>query len=96
MNTDIQYQAHKKNGFVGALMNFIIPGAGYMYCGRVLLGLFVLVSSVILLIVTFGIAWFIIAPVVVIDGFLCADRHNKKLAAALEKVGHKNYSSEAV
>ena len=83
MNTNMQYEAQKKNGFAAAIINFIIPGVGYIYCGNIILGIVVLLISIALLIFTLGLAWFVIAPIVVIDGFLCADRHNKKLAASL-------------
>ncbi len=38
----IEYESKKKSGFVAALLNLFIPGAGYMYCGNIILGLFVL------------------------------------------------------
>jgi len=78
VNTMVEYQSKKKSGLVAALLNLLIPGAGYMYCGNIILGLFVLLISVPL--VFFAIlAYPFWALVMVIDGFLCAGRYNKKL-----------------
>ena len=78
MNTMVEYESKKKSGLVAALLNLLIPGAGYMYCGNIILGLFVLLISVPL--VFFAIlAYPVWALVMVIDGFLCAGRYNKKL-----------------
>lgn len=80
-NRQILFAAQKKSGLVAALLNLVIPGVGYMYCGRVFLGIFVFFLVVFLLVVTVGFAGFIIYPILVIDGVLCAGRANKQLAA---------------
>jgi hypothetical protein len=83
----MDYEVNKKSGAAAAFLNFILPGAGYMYCGMVVLGLFVMAISIGAAVVTLGFAMLIIYPVILIDGFLAADRHNRKL---LEK--HKAQS----
>lgn len=77
------YESRKKSGWVAALLNLLIPGAGYMYCGRVILGIFVFLFTVTLLIVTMGIATPLVALICVVDGFLCAGRANRDLASKL-------------
>lgn len=74
----IEYESKKKSGFVAALLNLFIPGAGYMYCGNIILGLFVLLISIpmgIFILEAYP-AW---ALIMIIDGFLAAGRYNKKL-----------------
>lgn len=82
-NISIEYDAKKKNGFAAAIMNALIPGVGYFYCGMPIIGTIVFVFSVGLILNTLGLAWFIIAPVVFIDGMLAAGRANKRLASKL-------------
>ena len=71
--------SQKKSGWVAALLNLIIPGAGYMYAGRVVLGILAFLLVVTVSVVTFGLAYPFLVLVVFVDGFLCASRYNKKL-----------------
>jgi hypothetical protein len=86
----LEIEAKKKSGWIAALLNLFLPGAGYIYCGRVVLGILVMLICAIVawgMIGGFGVAWGILSPsigsgfvfVMVIDGFLCASRYNKKL-----------------
>lgn len=82
----IAYESQKKSGFVAAILNFLLPGIGYMYCGNVILGLLVIFIAVAVFIFTAGIGLFALIPIVIIDGFLCAARANKKLGKKLLKI----------
>ncbi|HTJ78499.1 MAG TPA: hypothetical protein VL357_05845 [Rariglobus sp.] len=79
----IEYESRKKSGLVAAILNIVIPGAGYMYCGNVILGLFAMAVCLAILICTAGLAYFIIGPVMIIDGVLSAGRANRLLAKRL-------------
>ena len=72
-------ESKKKSGWIAALLNWVIPGAGYMYCGRVLLGVFVLFIAIIIAVSTAGIGLLILMPILIVDGFLAANRYNKKM-----------------
>lgn len=78
-------ESKKKSGWVAALLNLFIPGAGYIYCGTWILGLLAFVVSVTALVVTLGAAAFVVYPIVFIDGFLSAGRANKKMIEKLIK-----------
>lgn len=83
------YESQKKQGWLAALLNWIIPGTGYAYCGRVILGILVFILDVFLWILTIGslglgLPILIVFHIVfIIDGFLCASRFNKKLMMSL-------------
>ncbi len=70
---------NRKSGLVAAFLNLLIPGLGYMYCGRILLGCFVLVLTVALVTATAGIAAVFLYPIFIIDGFLAAGRANRQM-----------------
>lgn len=72
-------ESKKKSGVIAALLNLVIPGAGYMYCGRWLLGIFAFFFVIGIAIITAGIFAFGLVIILVIDGFLCANRYNKTL-----------------
>ena len=72
-------EARKKSGGVAALLNLFIPGAGYCYCNNWILGILVFVTVVVASILTLGWAYFGFVLLLIIDGFLCAKRYNKKL-----------------
>jgi len=80
MGTSIEkLESKKKSGALAAGLNFLIPGAGYIYCGRVILGIgaFLLAAMILL---TYQYGAILVWVVVIIDGFLCAERYNKKVA----------------
>ncbi|MDB4403261.1 ARV1 family protein [bacterium] len=79
----IQFEVGKKSGAVAALLNLVIPGAGYMYCGRVALGVIVLITVPFAILVTGGFALLVTVPAMVVDGVMCAGRSNKALAEKL-------------
>jgi len=79
------YEALKKSAILSAILNLFLPGLGYMYCGKLGLGFAVLFGGLLLMALTFGLAGFIITPIVVIDGFMCAGRVNVQLADKLSK-----------
>ena len=74
----------KKNGLLAAGLNLVLPGAGYIYCARVILGIGAfLLTLMIFLVYPYGSI--LIWVVLIIDGFLCADRYNKKLEKDIKK-----------
>lgn len=75
----LQVEANKKSGWVAALLNLIIPGAGYMYCGRWILGIFVFIIIVGIAVASGGIGTIPFVLILFVDGFLAAGRFNKKL-----------------
>ena len=79
-------ESRKKSGWIAALLNIFLPGAGYFYCGRYLLGVLAFVLVALMWVAAFAVwaifgvfAWGGITLVLVIDGFLCARRYNRKL-----------------
>jgi len=72
-------ESRKKSGVVAALLNLFLPGAGYVYCGRWILGIFAFFFVIVLLLASFGFAAIGIVLMLIIDGFLCAGRYNKDL-----------------
>lgn len=71
--------ADLKSGLLAAGLNLVLPGAGYIYCGRVFLGIIGFIFCVGIAVFTNGYSALITVPAVVIDGFLCAERANKTL-----------------
>lgn len=76
-------ESRKKSGAVAALLNLFFPGAGYMYCGRWILGIAAFFIVVGLALASMGILAIPLVLMLLIDGFLAAGRYNKKL---IEKV----------
>lgn len=85
------YEANRKSGWLAAGLNLVLPGAGYMYCGRFVLA-FVVFFWVLgpLLYATFSAPLMIVGAllwallwwaVMFVDGFLCAARFNRLLLA---------------
>ena len=72
-------ESRKKSGVVAALLNLVLPGAGYMYCGRWILGIFAFLIVVVLFVISLGYLAGFLALVLILDGFLCAGRYNRKL-----------------
>jgi len=85
VQTQLYYDTHKKSGWFAAILNMIIPGAGYMYCGNILLGILVLILFIVISIVTLGYGSVVIYAIIFIDGFLGASRFNKKLVKKIMK-----------
>lgn len=75
----LQAEAQKKSGWVAALLNLFLPGAGYIYCGRWILGIIAFLFAIGVAAITYGFGWPAFCFVVFIDGFLCAGRYNKKM-----------------
>ena len=69
---------NQKSGLLAAGLNILLPGLGYMYCGRIFLGIIVF-PFVVGLIYVQPFAAIAIWIVLIIDGFLAAGRYNKKL-----------------
>lgn len=86
-NKMLTYESHKKSGWLAGLLNLVIPGLGYGYCGRWVLGLFAFVFVIAASLATFGVAWPFLAVLIFVDGFLAAGRHNKDLARQLTGPG---------
>lgn len=83
LKSKLLYDNNKKSGFVAAMLNMIFPGLGYVYCGRIILGIFAFLLFIAVAIFTLGYGLILLWPMFVIDGFLCANRANNKL---LEKL----------
>ena len=78
-------ETKKKSQIVAALLNLLLPGAGYAYCGRWLLGLIAFLFVAAIAVLSFGLA---VAPLIlllIIDGYLAAGRYNNKLIQSLIK-----------
>lgn len=75
----LRVEAKKKSAGVAALLNLLLAGAGYVYCGRPVLGLLAFFVTVMVTIFTAGFGWFAMAFILVIDGILSANRYNQKL-----------------
>ena len=73
------YNVKKKSGFLAAVLNLILPGAGYAYCGSWILGIFVFMLAIFTCVITLGFGMLALYPIVFIDGFLSANRANKKI-----------------
>lgn len=81
INQQLIYESRKKSAGLACFLNFILPGVGYMYAGRVLAGIFVLTFWAICIPLTFGVGSALIWIVGIIDGFIAVNRANQKLAA---------------
>jgi len=93
----LQVESRKKSGLVAALLNLFLPGAGYIYCGRIVLGIVAFFFVVGTAILTFGLAAFGLVLLLVIDGLLCAKRYNKQLIEeVLNENRQKNQQPEQV
>ncbi len=75
-------ESQKKSGWLAAFLNLVIAGAGYAYCGRWLLGIVVFLFVLVAFSIAGPIAW-IYAPIMFIDGFLCAGRYNRELVTRI-------------
>lgn len=76
----LELETQKKSVGLAVLLNLLLPGAGYMYCGRVFLGVIAFAFVLCMSVVTYGFAAIVLIPVVMIDGALSANRYNSKLA----------------
>jgi TM2 domain-containing membrane protein YozV len=80
------YDEKKKSAMVAALLNVLIPGVGYFYCGNVGAGIFMMLFCVLSFFTWFmvGLSFsFLLWVIGIIDGYLCAERANVKLRKRL-------------
>lgn len=77
-------KSREKSGFLAAILNIFLPGAGYMYCGRWFLGIiaFAMVVGVAFVMPIASVSFVVI---MFIDGFLSAGRYNRKLIETIIK-----------
>jgi len=68
----------KKSGLLAAVLNILIPGTGYMYCGRIILGIIALLFVILVLMRSSLLMVFLVWVILGIDGFLAAARANKE------------------
>lgn len=66
-------ESRKPSGAIAALPILLLPGAGYVYCGRWVLGVVAFFFTVGLFVMSFGIAAIGLILMLVIDGLLCAE-----------------------
>ena len=78
-------ESRKKSRFVAILLNIFLPGAGYMYCGRWILGIVAFFFVVTLLVVSFGLAAIGLYIALIVDAALCVGRYNRKMTESLIK-----------
>lgn len=87
LQNQMLYDAQKKSAGLACFLNFFFPGIGYLYAGRIILGLVVffilLPLAVILGIFTFGLLFLVFWIVVIVDAYRTVERHNRKLAQSL-------------
>lgn len=97
IETLLLVESKKKSGAIAALLNLVFPGAGYVYCGNWVLGIIAFLLVVSLAAVTMGVALIGLTPMLVVDGFLAAARHNKKMIESVikEKADIKRQVSDA-
>lgn len=91
-NATLLFESQKKSGFAAAGLNAAIPGLGYMYCGRWILGAAIMAVAFSLL---FSEWWFLLLglwPIGIVDGHLAANRHNRKMAAKILRSTQKKPS----
>ncbi|MDD5014784.1 MAG: zinc ribbon domain-containing protein [Atribacterota bacterium] len=75
-------EAKRKKGWIAAVLNLFLPGAGYIYCGKIFIGIIVLPFFILMFFSVGALAPFLIPSlcfVLIVDGFLAADRANKKI-----------------
>lgn len=88
-------ESKKKSGWIAALLNMFLPGFGYFYCGKWLLGI-AAIGFIVMAFVVFGPAGFFFAGafqlMFIIDGFLCAGRFNKRMIMQVLKE-HKSLAT---
>ena len=66
-------------------LNLLFPGAGYVYMGRVLLGIMaflLVVATLAVSIVTFGITWLVVQIIMALDMVILFNKNAKALEAA--------------
>lgn len=75
----------QKSVVLAVLLNLFIPGLGYIYMGRVLLGVAAFFLAVPAIIVTYGLGWFGWALIMSIDMLILKSRQERAEAAKLKK-----------
>ena len=78
-------ESRKKSRLVAILLNLLLPGGGYMYCGRWILGVVAFFFVITLLIFSWGFAAFGLVIALVVDGALCVGKYNRKMTEDLIK-----------
>lgn len=76
-------ESRKKSRFVAILLNIFLPGAGYMYCGRWILGVVAFFFVVALIVVSFGLAAIGLYIALIVDAALCVGRYNRRMTEEL-------------
>lgn len=66
-------------------LNVIIPGAGYIYYGRILLGILVMIVVPILIIATAGLGWVLWVVAMLIDMVVLQKKNNDTVTATTMK-----------
>ena len=83
-----QLKRQNKSGLLAAALNILLPGLGYIYCGRVLLGIFVF-PFVIGMVFIYPPVAITLWLVLIVDGFLAAGRYNKSLSERIDNAMKK-------
>jgi len=86
-----ELEATRKSAGLAAGLNLVLPGAGYIYCGRIFLGIIVF-PFVVGMFFAMPMAGMGLSLVMIIDGFLAAGRFNqaldKKINGSMRKCPH--------
>jgi len=91
----LKIEAKKKSGWLAAGLNLVVPGAGYVYCGRWFLGIIAFLFIVLIAVTTKGVGVIPFVLVLIIDGFLAAGRYNRQLIeSVLAEEEAKNKASQ--
>ncbi|MCR6652666.1 MAG: hypothetical protein NVV73_14845 [Cellvibrionaceae bacterium] len=81
----LMVESRKKSRLVAILLNIFLPGAGYMYCGRWILGVVAFFFVILLVVVSLGFAAIGLYVVLIIDAALCVGRYNRRMTEDLIK-----------
>ena len=87
-----QLEANRKKGWIAAAWNIFLPGAGYIYCGKILIGIVILPFFILIVYTTWSMTPLIVPSlwfVLIVDGFLAANRANKKIDSEISSLMKK-------
>jgi len=75
----------QKNWVLAVALNAVLPGVGYMYMGRIVLGVLVLLFIPLLIVFSGGVAWFGWMLIMGIDMYLLHRKNQREFDAVTLK-----------